>query len=550
MSLSINTNIASLQAQNNLSQVNKALEQNQERLSSGLRINSAADDAAGLAISDRMTAQVKGMNQASRNASDGISMAQTAEGGMQEITNILQRMRQLSVQSANETNTQSDRQSLNQEFQELSSELDRIAQSTSFNGKALLDGSRGEAQFQVGPNTGSENIISIDMSKSMRSEDIGKRYEGDLNLTNVSASNVGSAASATTLSDGELNLTTADGSAALNLSSYADSNTDNASEGTKGRFETSAYSIAKSINSNENINVNAEAKNEQTSVNATLSSVATATASGTGGITTATATATYSLSINGVAITAGYTTTATATNTSTSADDTITASATVSLTSADREHIVDAINNKSDETDVTAKTVTTDSGETEIELNSLKGGNMAVDETIDADSGGDNTTTAFFQGDATDTVDSFRGNVEVRAESVITADDTGADQEFTNISANGTVMFGSQNDGLASMDVSSVTSAQNAIEKIDAAINDVDSFRATMGAAQNRMESTIANLENSVQNLTEARSRIKDADIAKEAAEQTMNNVRRQASASVLTQANQSPQLALQLLGG
>jgi flagellin len=388
------------------------------------------------------------------------------------------------------------------------------------------------------------------MSKSMRSEDIGKRYEGDLNLTNISASNVDKAATSATLSDGELNLTTADGSAALNLSSYADSNTDNASDGTKGRFETSAYSIAKSINSNEDINVNAEATNEQTSVNAKLSSVGTTSASGTGGITTATATATYSLSINGVAITAGYTTTATATNTSTSADDTITADATVNLTSADREHIVDAINNKSDETDVTAKTVSTDSGDTEIELNSLKGGNMAVDENITAATSGNNDTTGFFQ-DSTGTVDSFRGNVEVQAESVITADDTGADQEFTsNIGANGTAMFGSQNDGLASMDVSSVTSAQNAIEKIDAAINDVDSFRATMGAAQNRMESTIANLENSVQNLTEARSRIKDADIAKEAAEQTMNNVRRQASASVLTQANQSPQLALQLLGG
>ena len=165
MSLSINTNIASLQAQNNLSQVNKALEQNQERLSSGLRINSAADDAAGMAISDRMTSQIKGMNQASRNASNGISMIQTAEGGTQEITNLLQRMRELSVQSANESNTSQDRQSLNDEFGELKDEVNRIANSTSFNGQNLLDGSRGIADFQVGPNTGGAQNIQVDMNE-------------------------------------------------------------------------------------------------------------------------------------------------------------------------------------------------------------------------------------------------------------------------------------------------------------------------------------------------------------------------------------------------
>ena len=127
MAISINTNVASLNAQRNLSASQTNLAKSMQRLSSGLRINSAKDDAAGLAISDRMTSQIRGLNQATRNANDGISLAQTAEGAMQESTNILQRMRELAVQSANDTNTASDRKSLQAEVSQLISELDRIA---------------------------------------------------------------------------------------------------------------------------------------------------------------------------------------------------------------------------------------------------------------------------------------------------------------------------------------------------------------------------------------------------------------------------------------
>ena len=130
MAISINTNVASLNAQRNLSASQTNLAKSMQRLSSGLRINSAKDDAAGLAISDRMTSQIRGLNQATRNANDGISLAQTAEGAMQESTNILQRMRELAVQSANDTNTASDRQSLQAEVSQLISELDRIAETT------------------------------------------------------------------------------------------------------------------------------------------------------------------------------------------------------------------------------------------------------------------------------------------------------------------------------------------------------------------------------------------------------------------------------------
>ncbi len=171
MALTINTNVASLNAQRNLSNSQGALNKSMQRLSSGLRINSAKDDAAGLAISDRMTSQIRGLNQAARNANDGISLAQTAEGALQETTNILQRMRELAVQSANDTNTDADRASLDAEFAQLVSEIDRIADTTSFNGKVLLSGgfsaAANAAVFQVGANAG--QTISVNIGRATAS---------------------------------------------------------------------------------------------------------------------------------------------------------------------------------------------------------------------------------------------------------------------------------------------------------------------------------------------------------------------------------------------
>ncbi|MFH2123530.1 MAG: flagellin [Pseudomonadota bacterium] len=166
MGLTINTNVMSLNAQRNLGTSQSALAKSMQRLSSGLRINSAKDDAAGLAISDRMTSQIRGLNQAGRNANDGISLAQTAEGALQETTNILQRMRELAVQSANDTNTASDRSSLQAEVAQLQAEIDRIAETTQFNGKNLLDGTMLGATFQVGANAGVNQTISFDISSA------------------------------------------------------------------------------------------------------------------------------------------------------------------------------------------------------------------------------------------------------------------------------------------------------------------------------------------------------------------------------------------------
>nr|WP_320050121.1 flagellin [uncultured Desulfuromonas sp.] len=179
MALTINTNVASLNAQRNLGKSQNDLNQSMQRLSSGLRINSAKDDAAGLAISDRMTAQITGLNQAVRNANDGISLSQTAEGALQESTNILQRIRELAVQSANDTNSSSDRESLQAEVDQLIEELDRIADTTQFNGKNLLDGTMTDATFQVGANAGASQTISfsIDSAETSKLSAVGTVIE-------------------------------------------------------------------------------------------------------------------------------------------------------------------------------------------------------------------------------------------------------------------------------------------------------------------------------------------------------------------------------------
>lgn len=171
MALGINTNVASLTAQNQLGKSQNLSNQSLERLSSGLRINSAKDDAAGLAISTRFQSQISGLNVAQRNANDGISLAQTTEGALDEITNNLQRIRELSVQSANATNTASDRAALDAEVQQRIKEIDRISTQTAFNGLKVLDGTFGEQQFQVGANAG--ETIGIDLGAGTRSNAIG-----------------------------------------------------------------------------------------------------------------------------------------------------------------------------------------------------------------------------------------------------------------------------------------------------------------------------------------------------------------------------------------
>ncbi|MBS1209817.1 MAG: flagellin [Proteobacteria bacterium] len=195
MAMTINTNVASLNAQRNLTTSQSSLATSLQRLSSGLRINSAKDDAAGLAISERMTTQIRGLTQAARNANDGISLAQTAEGAMATIGDNLQRIRELSVQSANATNSSSDREALNAEVQQLISEIDRVANQTSFNGTKLLDGSFTSKLFQVGANSG--ETISINNIVDANADELGTAQFAAAETTTDALVSSGSAATAT-----------------------------------------------------------------------------------------------------------------------------------------------------------------------------------------------------------------------------------------------------------------------------------------------------------------------------------------------------------------
>ncbi|MBS4050142.1 flagellin domain-containing protein [Methylomonas rivi] len=194
-SMVINTNIASLNSQRMLSRTNESLSSAMERLSSGLRVNSAKDDAAGLAIADRMTSQIRGMTVAMRNANDGISMAQTAEAGMGNITETLQRMRDLAIQAANFGSVSSaDREKLQTEFRQLGNEIHRIIENTEFNGKKILNGSLSNAIFQVGPNTSANNQISITISNLENMSGVNQLFGSLASIgSNATFSNVMSA---------------------------------------------------------------------------------------------------------------------------------------------------------------------------------------------------------------------------------------------------------------------------------------------------------------------------------------------------------------------
>jgi flagellin len=192
----INTNVASLNTQRNLSASQSALSTSIQRLSTGLRVNSAKDDAAGLAISERMSSQVRGLNVAARNANDGISLSQTAEGALGKVGDMLQRMRELAVQSSNATNTQGDRDALNAEVTALKDEIGRVAATTTFNGRALLDGSFSSQQFQVGANAGETITVSSIANASLA------QLGGTTNIATTSAAASGLTGFATAIAAG------------------------------------------------------------------------------------------------------------------------------------------------------------------------------------------------------------------------------------------------------------------------------------------------------------------------------------------------------------
>jgi flagellin len=297
----INTNISSLNAQRNLTSSQDALATSLQRLSSGLRINSAKDDAAGLAISERMTTQIRGLNQAMRNANDGVSLAQTAEGSLGAIAGSLQRIRELAVQSANATNSASDRAALDVEAQQLKDEIDRVATQTNFNGVNLLDGSFASQQFQVGANV--NETITVATIADAQSANLG---------TTTSAAVTGAAATAfTAVTAGHLTIEDA-GAVAINV----------------GAIAADASAIERAAGLREAINAVAD----QTGVYATNDTATTITLTSTHAITIAHAGATSTAATTG--LTAAATATATTTGFST-LDITTVAGANTAITTMD-----------------------------------------------------------------------------------------------------------------------------------------------------------------------------------------------------------------------
>lgn len=233
MALGVNTNVASLSVQKNLGRASDALSTSMSRLSSGLKINSAKDDAAGLQIATRISSQVRGQTVAIKNANDGISMAQTAEGALQESTNILQRMRELAIQARNGTNSSADQKATNSEFVQMSNELTRIADSTNLNGKKLLDGTAGTMTLQVGSETGTANQITLSLSSAFGAASLSVD-SGTVALTGTdsaaAASAIDSAITAIDAALATINATRADLGAAQNRLTSTISNLQNVNE--------------------------------------------------------------------------------------------------------------------------------------------------------------------------------------------------------------------------------------------------------------------------------------------------------------------------------
>ena len=503
MALVVNTNVSSLNAQRNLVGTNKSLTRSIQRLSTGLRINSAKDDAAGLAISDRMTSQIRGLNQAVRNANDGISLAQTAEGALQESTNILQRMRELAVQSANDTNTASDRASLQKEVAQLQSELNRIANTTAFNGKLLLDGTFGSAKMHVGAE--SNQVINVTMGDA-RATAIGYNRYHTVNdsgsITAAVSGTTNNVGAQTVQIHGTLGTSTVSVSAGASARDIASAiNAASADSGVNATATT--YAKIDNVESAGTVAFDLYGQNESSAIRVSAN------------LTDEDDLTNLAKAINDVAGKTGITATLSDDKTQILLENADGYDITMTLASGSRRFDLTGLKHPDDYTNADDKWTDTDSG---VEVSS------AVQVTTSSATVGG---TVVFESAKSYTVQS---NV---ADDLFDAADTA---------------YGSTLEEVADIDISSQAGANSAINVIDGALSYIDDLRADLGAVQNRFESTISNLMNVSENLSAAQSRILDADFAQETANMTRAQILQQSGTAMLAQANTLPQAALTLL--
>jgi len=489
----INTNIGALSAQANMTKVNNDFNTAMTRLSSGLRINAAKDDAAGMAIAEKMTSQVMGINQAVRNATDGKNLIDTTESAHVEVSNMLQRVRELAVQSASDTNTGSDRGNITAEARQLLAEINRVSENTTFNGMKVMDGTFSGKQFQIGADAGQTLSISIDSTAA----------------TAIGAFKISSTATA---------LETGADAQDLVITGHAGSAT----------VETEAGQSAKSVAAAVN------AVSSQTGVSATAKTQATMTF--TGGVDAA---GTVSFSINGTSIGTGV---AIATDGATPP-------------ALDLSSLRDAINSKTAATGVTAtmgednaSIVLTEANGGNISFADYEHTATTTGITLSVDSDGDSTTaavdTAF---DVTET-SVVTGQVSFTSTKsfAVNAEDV-ADSFFDTTTA---TSFTSTLDAVADIDLSTAENAAKAIEVIDVALQKISQSRGDLGAVSNRLDSTISNLTNISVSTQAAKSQIVDADFAQESTNLARGQILSQAATAMLAQANSSKQNVMSLLRG
>jgi flagellin len=584
MPLMINSNIASLNAQRQLMNSGADLDKASERLASGRRINSAGDDAAGLAISNRQTSQIRGLDQAIRNANDGISLIQTAEGALDETTNILQRMRELSVQASNGIYSDTDRATLDAEVQQLKSEIDRIAETTSFNGQKILDGTLGELKLQVGANA--NETIAVEVG-TLDAKGLGSGNGGDLvgAVMNTTASQLGDIISVAGSGAATINgQTLGDLSAVENMSDLLTAINERISGVEVSSFiEATATAVGTGVLRGSDtliLTFSDQYSNSQTftvSETGSLSELADKIGETSGGVITATVNDDGYLQLNadsGMSITATYGGSAAIANVGLVSGTALNAQLSFEITDSSVENIDITITGTTGgagtgvyntvvqglgvqartDTDITSSALTSTAiTEGHLVINDVALSGMAAGGTgsqqaialvalINAKS--DQHGVVASTTDSTDTL--------IKLDSVdateISIDFTGTTATFTStglLETNNSTGAGDTVDGI---DISTLAGAQDAIDVIDAALEQINSVRADLGAVNNRLDFTVSNLSNVSENTSAARSRIVDADFAAETASLSRAQVLQQASQAMLAQANARPQQVLSLL--
>ncbi len=541
MSLFINTNVASLNSQRNLSKSSVGLDTSLQRLSSGLRINSAKDDAAGLQISNRLTSQINGLNVAARNANDGISMAQTAEGALQETTNILHRMRDLALQAANGTFSNTDRIAIQEEVAQLQQEIDRISETTSFGDRKLLNGTFGSESFQVGATAFETISVSIG---AFFADNIGaethllqKEALGDV-------ATVGEVVSgATAIGMGGIGTYDARGSASSYLGSQG-SVVAVGVQGAQGSATATVTGTATALDLQKAIQL----ATPTTGVDADARTVATLDFVSTSSFGSLSAEATVTFELRGL-------------NTDPNVPAPIIKASFTN--SEDLSSLANSINSQTSETGIAA----TLTSEGDIKLVNERGDNIEITNLTLSDGAAGSlmaisANTFEYEGDITTSSQiisstTLASNATMSTNSVafvgvirMTSNDDFRVSANALLNQNVTGQQLSSLQNVDDIDVRTAIGAQMAVDVIDGGLAFIDSQRAGLGAVQNRLQSTISNLTVVSENASASRSRIRDTDFAIETAELTKNQILQQAGTSMLSQANQIPQAALSLLGG